>query len=431
MPCPDRWLSYASWRLKVFRRIFPLRNERRVLLKNFFAWNVSSTSGVRGAIDGEQRSRVDAYPTGGNNNNTTFDPEKHDANREKDTSMRPSQLLPKSPFMDKVRSPGDKKRKRRATKEDNARLRDNPWAMALASPPSMCVATGARQPRELLRDFGLLRRPGRADGSGTADVLWWMPVGLWKDELKASILHPEQQQQRQQGQGQIQDEREPQQPARQRVLYLSNRALLLRAITRQGNSHMALIPHRWKSNRSLLAVKDMRNIFWREDMPSFVLRSLGKEVVKAFTETSRWGTVAIKPSADMWRAIPLHDVSSSGLDEGLKSVEMENMGTGGVVIFGDGDTSSGPFMSVFPDYVTLPQSGSRVPVFDLNVLLSQSHQQEFRQIYPHFGTQVGVQAWFFRPDGPKSVSAVLALWRLKGYIMYDAEFLAQEPSLDP
>src|SRR5436190_20827977 len=60
-----------------------------------------------------------------------------------------SKSLVQSPLFIRAEN-GPKQRKRRPTKEDDDRLRRNPWAMALASPVRKCSATGARMPAEFL-----------------------------------------------------------------------------------------------------------------------------------------------------------------------------------------------------------------------------------------------------------------------------------------
>lgn len=116
---------------------------------------------------------------------------------------------------------------------------------------------------------------------------------------------------------------------------------------------------------------------------------------------------------------------------------MEDMKTGGVIILGDlaaaPSTEKNPrdalkyaFTSTFPDYITIPQTGTMAPVYDLSVVLSRSDLEALRQSNPRFNQR----AVFLRPDGPKSTEAMLALWRLKGYIMHDVDFFSAEKADD-
>ncbi|KAE8148664.1 hypothetical protein BDV25DRAFT_157885 [Aspergillus avenaceus] len=68
-----------------------------------------------------------------------------------------------------------------------------------------------------------------------------------------------------------------------------------------------------------------------------------------------------------------------------------------------------------PEYVTLPQTQSKVPVFELLELFSDEEMDELRSYHPRFNSP----ALFFRPTDKLTVNTMLALWKLKGYIRQD------------
>lgn len=165
---------------------------------------------------------------------------------------------------------------------------------------------------------------------------------------------------------------------------------------------------------------ELSKVEWPERLTDLILRYLGEKVVRSLKEAYRYEQIKSE-RADQWRILEVSDLSVSGLIEGLRNIEMKDMQTGAIVIMGDSEseTTSDPFDSKFPDYLTLPQTRSTVPVIDLSTLLSASDRQALRESIPRFSEK----ALFFRADGPKSVDAILALWELKGYVMHDAEYV--------
>ena len=81
----------------------------------------------------------------------------------------------------------------------------------------------------------------------------------------------------------------------------------------------------------------------------------------------------------------------------------------------DADSLPSNLSSIFPDFVTLPQTHTKVAVIDLSTLLSPVELDEVHNHHPRFQKPV----LFLRPDDPITVDAVLSLWRLKGMVMHD------------
>lgn len=188
------------------------------------------------------------------------------------------------------------------------------------------------------------------------------------------------------------------------------------------------VPLDWRTAHKRLSSSDYGAVYWRRDMFRFVFKCMGQNVVKALTEAYRYEQIKSK-TADQWQGLQLSDLSTTGLVNGLLHIEMADTKTGSVVIIGDPEDTRtrSPFVSSFPDYVTLPQTKSAVPVYDLTTLLSASDRDALRQSIPRFGQS---KAFFFRPDGPKSVKAMLALWEIKGFIMHDTGFFTDHYTWD-
>jgi hypothetical protein len=102
--------------------------------------------------------------------------------------------------------------------------------------------------------------------------------------------------------------------------------------------------------------------------------------------------------------------------EGLGKMEaVEGMEQGVVLFLGDGpasDSSAGGEETTLPDLVTLPRSGSKVPLFDLTRLLSQDQLEELRAYHEKFR----LPALFLTPPNELVARTILALWRLQGYV---------------
>ncbi|KAL1997833.1 hypothetical protein VTN02DRAFT_650 [Thermoascus thermophilus] len=215
-----------------------------------------------------------------------------------------------------------------------------------------------------------------------------------------------------------------------------------------------IIPFRWKYPMGPITSREEKNMIWREDMPSFVLGHMRRAAVRELEKVC-WQDGNLNTADGVWRVVELRGAGEAALVEGLKGMqELENMEWGAVLVMGPEGTPSSPssgaetgetgeaeeeetdlphagsgtcsFASPFPDYITLPQRGRKVPVFDLTVLLSATDRARLRHRHPRFRND----AVFFRPGGNITVDAMLALWRLKGLVMHDEEFLAREGTLD-
>ncbi|KAJ5766560.1 uncharacterized protein N7511_004176 [Penicillium nucicola] len=412
MECLNARIPYAQWRLHVFRQL--LGNSRFPAIGH----------GTRRSISSTPRLRT-------NNAEDAPKPEQSDNSNEISKKLPPSKRLPQSPLIAHPRPGPEKNRKRRPTIQESAELNKNPWAVALASPIRMCGVTGVRLPAAFLGEWGLVQQP-------EADKLHFMPVGHMQDSLqntrppnsmpsdipdtenvenhelssdgtdesKSSTVNtqnPLVQQNNQQG--------------RQLLLRIVESLPILRLITvplakKSGKKPavLKLLPFRWKHPQGPIKASEERKLNWMSNAPDIVLESMRKQVYKKLAAASTKFKRLGKPNG-VWRAVDLHEYSDSALEEALGRLKpFERMGCGGLLLLGpkaDG-TVSEPIGSC-PDSITLPQTGSKIPVFDLPSLLSESHMATLRESHPQFQRS----ALFFRPDEEVTVDAMISLWKLK------------------
>lgn len=193
-----------------------------------------------------------------------------------------------------------------------------------------------------------------------------------------------------------------------------------------------LVPLRWKAPIGKLNAKDIRSLVWRQDMPEFVIGALRKEAVKAL-KNACLKNVRMQDSSGVWSLVRIEGdvVDEKGLSDGLEQIgDLEGIRSGAVLVFGPSATREGgaeadeaggepkiptAAQPPLPDLITLPNQGSQVPIFDLRALLSESDIEELGQHHFRFRKT----ALFFRPGENVPVDAMLALWKLKGHVMYD------------
>ncbi|EEA19133.1 conserved hypothetical protein [Talaromyces marneffei ATCC 18224] len=393
MSCSSQ-VPYKEWRLQVLSKLFLPQsqvpscrlNARRYLSSSKTLHNVRTYSTNR---DNDANNQDDSTPR--NISNTTLS-----------QKPRPSDSLPKSPLfkLSQTRPTGHRPRKPQGTKADDARLRNNPWAVALASPIRNCTATSMRVPKAFLTEMGLVRQIDEAiEGKPPKTNVWWMPTGLLKRKLSKNIT--------------------PEKSSNNRKLpiYLP---LAVRKDTDRKVKAFQFVPSEWRTRFNKSEYAEINNVEWPEGLPDLVLKYLGEKVVRDLKEAYRYERIKGE-KADQWRVLQVPHLSVPSLIEGLRHIEIKDIRAGAVVIMGDPEPEStrDAFASRFPDYLTLPQTQSTVPVIDLSTLLSASDRQALRESIPRFAEK----ALFFRADGPKSVDAMLAMWELKGYVMHDAEYV--------
>lgn len=256
----------------------------------------------------------------------------------------------------------------------------------------------------------MIRRSDAAD----PEKLWIMPVGLLKDELSRTLKGP----------------------LNFLKLRIVDRLPLLKQLTKplsrstggKKSPLVKLVPQRWKHPFGPMTSREDRLLVWRGDMPDFVFGRLRKDALKKLKRAGDEHGQGKDDNSRVWSIVGLDGESGEALVEALKGIEtVERMSFGAVLVMGQASQTDSQYreiegpqklVSSFPDYVTLPQIQSKVPVFDLSVLLSESDMRDLRAHDQRFQST----ALFLRPDDSTSVDAVLALWKLKGFIRRDKQY---------
>ncbi|PWY70369.1 hypothetical protein BO94DRAFT_539837 [Aspergillus sclerotioniger CBS 115572] len=394
MACLNNRLSYASWRLRVFRQLFrPNGSHPALYHSKSTSRNGTPLSDVLEFFEDEEevKRRRRMYP-----------------------SRRPSESLPQSPLITNPRPGYDKlhKKKRRPDPtESNIHL--NPWAQALASPVRACKVTGVRMPRALLSEWGSIKRPD------VPDKLWLLPVGLMKDKFpietvlskksasKATNNNPN--------------------SVRHLTLRIVDRLPLLRTITDAywGTKHARnrsplakLIPHRWKHPAGPMTPRDEGQLTWREDMPEFALRMMRQNVLKVLKKASDESSTQPE-KRKVWTDIPMKQYGRSYLSRRTFSMEpFDRMECSAVLVLNRRKAKPGRITGLYPrmpNEVFVSWEKKTAPVFDLTVMLSDEELQELKAHHPRFENT----ALLFRPDNKATIDAMLALWKLRGFIRDD------------
>ncbi|KAJ5639300.1 uncharacterized protein N7484_007162 [Penicillium longicatenatum] len=334
-------------------------------------------------------------------------------------SIPPSQRLPQSPLLTRL-SPGSNQKpdpKLMPEKAGLEPLAKNPWALALASPMRTCSLSGARMPRALMGEWGLVRKPN-------TEEMYLLPVDLLRESLEGRNTKGQNQSQN----AAAAEDNSPMKArkekfGRQLVFLMTNFMSSLRAISKPlgktGGKKPAvsrLIPFRWKHPQGPITAREERQLVWMDNMPEYMLRHMRSKVVKqlvaACLKSNHLGA-----ANRVWSAIEMQVYSHSALSEALDRLEpMEQMECGAVILLGGhkNENSSGSF----PKSVILSQNQRGVPVFDLSTLLSHSDLAKLREAVPHFHQS----ALFFRPNNKAVSELMLSLWKLKQFLENDKGF---------
>ncbi|KAL3463088.1 hypothetical protein BJX64DRAFT_134083 [Aspergillus heterothallicus] len=398
-------VPYAQWRLQVFRQLFTSSNASH------------SSSETRRIYSTTPDKNKNQQRVNGQNRN----------NDKPETSKRPSELLPQSPLVTHPRfGPAIRHQKKsQPTTADLGRLAENPWAVALASPVRHCALSGARIPKAFLTDWGAVVGPDETltptptstpvpDRARVSEQtpkpvsvedtkpkplsnshIWLLPVGLLEDKLKGL-------------------ESRGRQTLRLRMInrmsvFQRMEPFIKRKRGQKRPPSALLIPNRWKIGLGgPWSQRDDERLFWRPDMPEFVRWAHRSYAINCLRRAS--GTASRHdPSYGVWKPINVQaPYSEEALVKGLKDVApFERMGDGVVLVLGNGNSTTS-----LPEYVTVPTLERKVPVLVFTRLFSETELEGIREYDPRFQEF----ALFFRPSNHWSIEAVLALWKLHGYV---------------
>jgi len=321
-----------------------------------------------------------------------------------------------------MRTGPGKQRKRLPTKTDLDPLAKNPWAVALASPPRMCALSGARLPRDILGEWGLVRKPD-------TDLNYLLPVGLLQDSLARKPAPSPTQTPDAEAAKQTTDPDGNEPTVRSMRNDKKGRHLFLRMIDslpflrvvapilarRAGKKPAAakMLPFRWKHPHGPITSREEKSIVWMEGMPEYVLKHMRRDVVKKLDRTrTKWH---LDSGDGVWSALDIQEVSDAAIVDALGGLgAIERAECGAVLLLRPRKARDGDL-----NEVVHPQTQSKIPVFDLSVLLGESELESLRATQARHYQQAAV---FFRPDDAWSIKAMLSLWKLK-------MFVAEDPTL--
>ncbi|KAL3482468.1 hypothetical protein BJX99DRAFT_252722 [Aspergillus californicus] len=335
-------------------------------------------------------------------------------------SISPSSLLPQSPLITDPNPHREirHRKKRASTASDPSKLALNPWAMALASPIRQCNLSGARMPRALLTEWGMVEGPVPAHlqtklstnepGKEEEKRFWFLPVSLIKEELNKPTA-----------QGKSKAAVRPHLSVR-----MLDRMPIMEKVTRSivnTGKHKTpiskLIPVRWRPPLGPMTMADEKKIVWRPDMPGYMLKMMRRQALGELKGASAMYKRQDVPDG-VWTSIDVESSlqSEEALVDALKRMKcVDRMGYGAVLVLGGPDSEAGAGadkVSALPEHVTLPELGTQVPIFDLRRLFSQVELDEIRAYHERFQKS----AVFLRPEEPITVGAILSLWKIQGYI---------------
>lgn len=153
-------------------------------------------------------------------------------------------------------------------------------------------------------------------------------------------------------------------------------------------------------------------LIWSENTPDIVLHGMSQDVSKKLAVVlEKYKRVGA--ANGVWRALNMSTYSDAALKEAFEGMEpLDRMSCGAVLLLRPvHSVTAGPTsqMNISMDSVTLPQTGSKVPVFDLSALVSESDMKKLRGSHD----QLQHAALFFRPEGEIGINAMISLWKLK------------------
>ncbi|KAJ5475547.1 hypothetical protein N7539_007834 [Penicillium diatomitis] len=346
-----------------------------------------------------------------------FSSERTLADQASPDNLPASKRLPQSPLITHPQPGPVKIRKNRPTRNDTSELEKNPWAVALASPVRMCSVTGARIPRDLLGEWGLVRKPDTENH-------YLLPVGLMKDALKprskAEANGPEEVRADLPSTDEATQEStivnavRQEKPGQQLLLRMINSQPLLQALSKPLSRNSGkrpaiakILPFRWKHPLGPITSRVEKQLLWRPDMADYVLRQRQQAVINSLDKVQRRHPRLDLPEG-AWKVLDVHEPSVTAISEALGRLgPLERMASGVILLLS-------PLGGSAPTAETLysPTTESEVPLFDLPALLTPSDLAKLRATEPGY---FHGDAVFFRPDNRVDVEAVLALWNLQRY----------------
>jgi hypothetical protein len=211
-------------------------------------------------------------------------------------------------------------------------------------------------------------------------------------------------------------------PGQQLLLRMLNSLYLLKGLAKPLSKNAGkrpaisrILPFRWKHPLGPITSRVEKSLLWRPDMADYVLQQRRSDVIKKLEMAQRRYTRLDIPGG-VWSVLDIQELSISALEDALKRLgPFDRMASGAVLLLaplGGGE--------LCPDTVFNASTQSKIPVFDLSTLLSESDLAKLRDMEaPHFQNS----ALFFKPGDRLGVEAMLSLWKLQ-------RFMTETPSRD-
>ncbi|CAD6587861.1 MAG: hypothetical protein ASARMPREDX12_003033 [Alectoria sarmentosa] len=285
------------------------------------------------------------------------------------------------------------------------KLQKNSYAIALATPPRLCVLTGLRLPSYFQIPFGVATHPKTGapwhlpklsvqamSNSGGDEI----PDGNPK-ESSSSRLKPD-------------TSTTLKSPTRtlSSTHFLGSRQVLAHISSLTPLHYKRLMPYRWRQDPSV----KLPEIVWREDMDTFVLDVLRRNVSKTLSYLASRPAAYVAPCKD-YDSINKHGQVAAVLwlrRDADTSIHDESL-TGVATSFDVRQT--GP-----PPYAMHYRKTRPIPYYNLAALLGPNQLSALRESRPdHYGDHFAVVKL-----KRTTVKVQLELWKLLGYIAHEGEF---------
>ena len=185
--------------------------------------------------------------------------------------------------------------------------------------------------------------------------------------------------------------------------YFAAQRSTIRFISRMNKQQYSrMIPYRWKRS----AVLNTDDIVWREDMDTYVLGLMRKDLLRDLQYLSSRPSRYIASST--YQQVESHPHLGAalwlGAGDAESSISVEGTGSDG-----EADVSiesAGP-----PAYAMLDYRGRYIPVFNLQTLLGNKFLEQLRESSPVFQGEIAIIR-----EKRNTVKVQMALWKLMGYL---------------
>lgn len=302
--------------------------------------------------------------------------------------------LPLSPLMDEEAIEGVNRHAGltpRAPEPENLtefqiQLKKNPYARALNTPVRLCQVTKTALPKWFLQEFTMIQHLKTREP-------WFAPRNLLSPYLEGSAPDPDNK-----ASESHESPKKPKTPSPWLgpTIYTLSRKALISAFEQKGDGY-------WKAWKRFSPRGPARgksppahpDVYWRPDMDDLLLDLMRKRTVEGLYHLAHSKRGYLTPAAD-W-------VSARGHKQ-----------QGAILWTGRGSASQPVFAP--PEFATYEAGWawtkkSKLPVYNLEVLLGVKHLRKLKQMHPIFGEEIVMVK-----HKNMTVEDQLRLWKLQGYL---------------